>query len=251
MFECLKQSLKQSSLEVASSEESRIKNKMRGQLSDDEEARHFAEKFLGIGEGTHPLDCVTAQIELTNDLSYIVNSPDELIVYRNIVENYTSSNWLFERAIIAVRNEVVDDINLKIKTRFLARKEYINQSIQWLMQMKKSMPGMPSHCLRLKIVSLIILLRNLDSPRLCNGTRMNHDAFEAKIKFSLTFTELPFQFKRLQFPIRSAFSVTINRAQGQKLRFRGINLKNHAFLTVSYMWLAPEWETHRIYISTH
>lgn len=37
-----------------------------------------------------------------------------LKVYPNIVENYTNSNWLLERAILAVRNEVVDDIILKI-----------------------------------------------------------------------------------------------------------------------------------------
>ena len=36
-------------------------------------------------------------------------------------------------------------------------------------------------------------------------------------------TDLPFQFKRLQFPIRLAFAITINKAQVQsleKMRFR-------------------------------
>ncbi|KAG8237317.1 hypothetical protein J437_LFUL014482 [Ladona fulva] len=37
---------------------------MRVQLSDDEEAGHFAEKLLQINGGSHPTDCVTDRIEL-------------------------------------------------------------------------------------------------------------------------------------------------------------------------------------------
>jgi ATP-dependent DNA helicase PIF1 len=34
------------------------------------------------------------------------------------------------------------------------------------------LPGMPSHNLQLKVGSPVILLRNLNPPRLCNGTRL-------------------------------------------------------------------------------
>ena len=37
-------------------------------------------------------------------------------------------------------------------------------------------------------------------------------------------TDVPFQFKRLQFPIRLAFLITINKAQGQSLEKCGIDL---------------------------
>jgi ATP-dependent DNA helicase PIF1 len=33
-------------------------------------------------------------------------------------------------------------------------------------------PGMPSHILQLKISVPIIMLRNINQPRLCNGTRL-------------------------------------------------------------------------------
>ena len=37
-------------------------------------------------------------------------------------------------------------------------------------------------------------------------------------------SELPFQFKRLRFPIKLAFGMTTNKAQGQTLRVAGIDL---------------------------
>ena len=42
-------------------------------------------------------------------------------------------------------------------------------------------------------------------------------------------TDLPFQFKRLQFPIRLAFAITINKTQGQSLEKCGIDLNTDCF----------------------
>ena len=42
-------------------------------------------------------------------------------------------------------------------------------------------------------------------------------------------TDLPFQFKRLQFPIRLAFAITINKAQGQSLEKCGIDLNTDCY----------------------
>ena len=36
---------------------------------------------------------------------------------------------------------------------------------------------------------------------------------------------MPFDFKRLQFPVRLAFAITINKARGQSLSVAGINLE--------------------------
>ena len=42
-------------------------------------------------------------------------------------------------------------------------------------------------------------------------------------------TYLPFDFKRLQFPVRLAFAMTISKSQGQSLEVCGINLELPCF----------------------
>ncbi|GFV11539.1 ATP-dependent DNA helicase [Trichonephila clavipes] len=39
----------------------------------------------------------------------------------------------------------------------------------------------------------------------------------------------PIPFKRLQFPIRLAFAMTINKSQGQTMEICGLNLENPCF----------------------
>ena len=38
------------------------------------------------------------------------------------------------------------------------------------------------------------------------------------------------QFKRIQFPVRLCFGMSINKAQGQSLKFAGLNLSSPCFL---------------------
>ncbi|GFS85126.1 ATP-dependent DNA helicase PIF6 [Trichonephila clavipes] len=42
-------------------------------------------------------------------------------------------------------------------------------------------------------------------------------------------TDMPFEFKRLQFPVRLSFAMTINKAHGQSLQVCGLNLENPCF----------------------
>ncbi|KAJ8892298.1 hypothetical protein PR048_004878 [Dryococelus australis] len=108
-------------------------------------------------------------------------------------------------------------------------------------------PDMPPHVLTLKIGVPIILLRNINPPRLCNGTRLSvrkmmNNIIEATIlkgkfkgenvllpRITMIPTDMPFESKRLQFPVRLAFAMTINKAQGQSLQMCGLNLENPCF----------------------
>jgi ATP-dependent DNA helicase PIF1 len=103
--------------------------------------------------------------------------------------------------------------------------------------------GLPPHKLILKKELPIICLRNINpNEGLCNGTRLKVinvttrliqaritiGRFKDKIVFIPRMplipsdTNLPFDFKRLQFPIRPAFAITINKSQGQTLKFVAI-----------------------------
>jgi ATP-dependent DNA helicase PIF1 len=103
------------------------------------------------------------------------------------------------------------------------------------------------HNLQLKIGSPVILLRNLNSPRLCNDTRLvikklMKNVIEAIIlngKFRGENILLPriatipidvlIQFIRLQFPIRLAFAMTINKSQGLTMSVCGFDLRTSCF----------------------
>jgi ATP-dependent DNA helicase PIF1 len=59
------------------------------------------------------------------------------------------------------------------------------------------------------------------------GCAKGEDVFIPRIP--MVPNNMPFEFKRLQFPVRLAFAMSINKAQGQSLKVAGINLGNPCF----------------------
>ena len=155
---------------------------------------------------------------------------------------------------MAAKNVDVNGFNLKIQQllpgdlvsyksvdAICDTNETVNCQIEFLNSL--DLPGMPPHHLQLKVGSPINLLRNLNPPRLCNGTRLvikklMKNVIEVIIlngKFQGENVLLPriptilTEFKCIQFPVRLAFTMTINKSQGQTLSVCGLDLETLCF----------------------
>lgn len=126
----------------------------------------------------------------------------------------------------------------------------VNEAVNFPTEFLNSLeiPGIAPHNLQLKIGSPVMLLRNLNPLKLCNGTRLIVKKMYANLIEATTITgkfkgerillpripmipnEAPIQFRRLQFPIRLAYAMmTINKSQGQSMNTCGIDLTNDCF----------------------
>ena len=120
--------------------------------------------------------------------------------------------------------------------------------VEFLNSIKAS--GLPPHELCLKIGAPVILLRNINiSKGLCNGTRLivtgmqrytlrlrivngpfaGEETYLPRMDLQTADGFLPFTMQRRQFPVRLAFAMTINKAQGQSLEQVGVYLPEPVF----------------------
>jgi hypothetical protein len=111
--------------------------------------------------------------------------------------------------------------------------------------------GLPQHKLQLISGMALMLIRNIDPLRgLCNGTRLvlksatpllltcvvaTPDSFLGtivhipRVKLISKNSGLPFEICRLQFPVLSSWSMTINKSQGQTMSIVGLYLSSQCF----------------------
>jgi hypothetical protein len=176
---------------------------------------------------------------------------------------------IHEKAILCALNEEVDEVNkIAVELmngthrQFFSADEHVKNDddddddipIETLHSIQKG--GLPPHVLDLKIGCPVILLRNIN-PKigLCNGTKLivhqfierlghcvciefeivtegdhkGHIVSLPRIQFTTSENDFPFKMVRIQFPIKLAFAMSINKAQGQSLKRVGIFLKRPVF----------------------
>ena len=231
--------------------------------------KEFADFLLKIGDGTYTInpgteDVITLPSNMTITKGTLTNMID--FVYPNLAENCGNANYMVNKAILTPKNvnvDIISDIIMeKIPGEFIIypSADSINLSENVTTEQPQlyspeflrssKIPELPPGELKLKLGIPIILLRNLNpSEGLCNGTRLICRGFQNKVidaeiitgshtgkrvfipRITLTpsETKLPFILNRRQFPVRVAFSMTINKSQGQTLNRVGIYLPEPVF----------------------
>ncbi|KXN92717.1 ATP-dependent DNA helicase PIF1 [Leucoagaricus sp. SymC.cos] len=183
------------------------------------------------------------------------------------IQLHQPDQYFLDRTVLSSRNDEVDDINAAILERFPGEKHVLmgadsidlenaddNNYPPYPMEYLNSLnvSGLPLAKLVLKVGCPIMLLRNLDpSQGLCNGTHMrvlgihsrvlhckiisgdirfaNKEVMIPRIQLSPSAETLPIPLKRHQFPVHLAFVITINKSQGQSVKYIGINLQTSVF----------------------
>ncbi|KAG2214033.1 hypothetical protein INT45_003163, partial [Circinella minor] len=114
----------------------------------------------------------------------------------------------------------VDDLEYQIR--------YLNEFLNSL-----DPSDLPPHNLKLKVGCRIMLLRNLDTANglseIATGRQAGTIVLIPRITLTPSQTQSPIIFKRTQFPIQLAFSMTINKAQGQTFDNVGLYLPEPPF----------------------
>ena len=217
--------------------------------------REFVEWLLKLGNGK-------LKRKEDEDVDYSIEIPQCCVVTDDIVDIVFNETFNLKTTVILTpKNDASIQLNKQVlqkipgETRIYYSTDKVltddeeesqNYPQEFLHSLTPS--GMPEHRLCLKIGAIIMLLRNLDiQSGLCNGTRlvvmnMHDHLIEAvpiskttqhvlipRIKLAPSDANLPFVLERRQFPIRLAYCMTINKAQGQTFDKLGIYLPSPVF----------------------
>ena len=235
-----------------------------GQSASD--AQEYVEWLQSVGRGTAPTFLKRGDnvIQLKDKSIYKGPSLNGFLddVYPNLAAHTDDKRFLANRAILTPLVVDVDKLNEMVIEMWPAANHVPFVSADSCLDDHGKKPystdllnllcpsGVAPHKLVLKIGSPIMLLRNLNKRRgACNGTRLiireltrlcivaeimsgkcaGNYIDIPRVNMSPSDTTYGVKFKRRQFPVRLAFTMTVNKAQGQTLTRAGVYLPQPVF----------------------
>jgi hypothetical protein len=236
-------------------------------LGQDPDSDAFAQWLLEIGAGRGA--AADGTISLPQHMRCDNNTSRSLIdaLYSTLLQpghqDPLPDSYFLDRTILSAKNADVDNINSSIlesfpgdKATFISADSVVKGEYDYIPHkfLHILIPsGFPLHKLELKKGVPLMLLRNLDpSQGLYNGTRMllvdwtprvlrcrilkagaehqdDHTVFIPRITLLANDEENPIPLKCCQFPVCLAFAMTINKAQGQSVKWVGLDLRTSVF----------------------
>jgi hypothetical protein len=222
--------------------------------------QEFVEYLKKVGNGS--MNDGDEKIELPENC--IEWEPLSRIIYSEMIENEDYGN-MYKVTILVSKHDGVDRTNdevLEMLPGEITEYRSIDTAVEadtrnrqtdahlftpeYLNSIREG--SLPPHVLQLKKFAIVMLLRNLNVDEgLCNGTRMivldmKPHAILCQIasgskkgeqhwipRINVTSDQRFFTINRKQFPLKLAFSMTINKAQGQTFEKVGIDLQYEVF----------------------
>ena len=173
----------------------------------------------------------------------------------------STAQHLAERAILTARNDTVDNLNEQLLASMNSEvftsynndkmmddgdaEAYVTEYLNTV-----NLSNLPPHKLKLKIDASVILLRNLSPStglrneirfrvarisqrvverEILGGKYARNMVLIPRIPLPSSTAVLPCEFRRAQFPLQLAFTMTINKAQGPTLNHVGLCLTEPVF----------------------
>ena len=240
-----------------------VKNLTRNMRVEQKgESKDFSDLLLKIGDGELRENKLMGDnmVQLPEELFIESSRGDDLVdhIFPGFIDKFKDVSWVRSRAVLCPTNEECSYIN-RILLDQIPGDGIVYKSCDSVNETETHMypteflntinlQGIPPHYLELKVGAVIILLRNLNPseghvngtryviqnllPHVIDATAISGSKVGAKIPRIWLVTKdptLPFEMKRKQFPVKLAYSMTANKAQGQTLQKVGIYISREFF----------------------
>ncbi|RZC08377.1 hypothetical protein D0Y65_015214 [Glycine soja] len=200
-------------------------------LPNNEELKQFSHWLLDIRDG---------KIGQYNDGFSEITIPDEFLIknyddpihaiveatYPSLIDNYSDTDYLQKRVVLASKKEIVDKIN-----------DYVLSLIPNHEKEYCSTDSIPNHKLKLKTDGLcngtrLIITKlgsNVIEAEVITGPNSGNRTYIPKINMSPSESSWPFKLIKRQFPFIVSYAMPINKSQGQSLHHIGQYLPHQVF----------------------